>query len=395
MVTDITLRNAKPKEKDYTINVDRGLTLLVKKTGGKLWRFRYTFHKKRNLISVGKYPQVSLRDARDTLQKYLNLLDDGVNPSSYKKGIMEQKKAEKSFKDVAIEWLENKYRGKNQKYREITFSRLENYVYPVIGDASIKHIKAPTVYNLLEEIQLAGKVATGLKINTIISMIFRYGVAKGYCDRDITQDYKGTLDTSRSKHLPALTEPSDIAELLKDIQNYEGSFTVTTALKISPYVFLRPRELAISKWEFIDFEKGHWLIPAECMKMNRDHLIPMPTQVIELLQSIYPVTGHGEYIFPSERKLDKTMNPESVNKAIRRIDNGKYIGRMVAHGFRGMASTTLNESGKFRSDVIEKQLAHQEGNKVRGAYNHAEYLEERTAMMQWYGDYLDVLFRAN
>ncbi len=359
MVTDITLRNAKPKEKDYTINVDRGLSLLVKKTGGKLWRFRYTFNKKRSLISVGKYPQVSLRGARDTLQKYLDLLDDGINPSSYKKGKVEQKKAEKSFRDVAIDWLENKYRGKNQKYREITFSRLENYVYPVIGDASIKHIKAPTVYNLLEEIQLAGKVATGLKVNTIISMIFRYGVAKGHCDRDITQDYKGTLDTSRSKHLPTLTEPSDIAELLKDIQNYEGSFTVTTALKISPYVFLRPRELAISKWEFIDFDKGLWLIPAEYMKMNRDHLIPMPVQVIELLQSLYPVTGHGDYIFPSERKLDKTMNPESVNKAIRRIDNGKYIGRMVAHGFRGMASTILNESGKFRSDVIEKQCSGQ------------------------------------
>jgi integrase len=391
MITDITLRNAKPKDKDYTINVDRGLSLLVKKTGGKLWRFRYTFNSKRSLISAGKYPQTTLRNARDVLQNYLDLLDQGINPSSHKKEKVEQKKAEKSFEDVAVEWLEKKYRGKNEKYRQITFARLENYIYPVIGDASIKSIKASTIYNLLEKIQQSGKVATGQKINSICSMIFKYGVAKGYCNRDVTQDYKGTLDTPRSKHLPTLTEPTDIAELLRDIQSYEGSFTVTTALKISPYVFLRPRELAVSKWEYIDFKKGLWIIPAEFMKMNRDHLVPISTQVRDLLESIYPVTGHGEYIFPSERSLEKTMHPESVNKAIRRIDNGKYIGRMVAHGFRGMASTILNESGKFRSDVIEKQLAHQEGNKVRGAYNHAEYLEERIEMMQWYADYLNDL----
>ena len=221
-------------------------------------------------------------------------------------------------------------------------------------------------------------------------MIFCYGVAKGYCKRDITQDYRGQLKTAQTSNLPALTDIDEIAEFLKDLRNYNGKFTVKTALLISPYVFLRPSELVASKWEYIDFESSHWVIPAEHMKMNRDHLIAFPHQVKALLQKLQPITGYSEYIFPSERDQAKTMNSETVNKAIRRIDNGKYIGHMVSHGFRGMASTILNEN-KFRSDVIEKQLAHQEGNKVRDAYNHAEYLQERTEMMQWYADYLDNL----
>lgn len=389
MITDIQLKNAKPKEKDYTIKVDQGLTLLVTKSGSKLWRFRYTYFGKRNHMSLGQYPQVTIRKARNELQKCLDMLAEGLNPSDQKKKQTEDKKAEKSFREVAYEWHKKFYQDKSKRYSKLVIARLENHAFPTIGHLPIKSITAPTMFNMIEAIQDSGNIVTGKRVNGICSMVFRYSVVKGYSNRDVTADYKNMLKSAKSKHLPTLTEPEEIAELLKDIGAYSGKYIVKVALKISPYVFLRPSELAASKWEYIDFEKCHWIIPAEHMKMNRDHLIPFPEQVKKLLKELHQVTGESNYIFPNEKDSTKPMHSETVNKAIRRIENGKYVGRMVSHGFRGMASTILNESGRFRSDVIEKQLAHQEGNQVRGAYNHAEYLEERTKMMQWYADVLE------
>lgn len=393
MTTDIQLKNAKPKEKNYTIKVDRGLSLLVKSSGSKLWRFRYSYFGKRCLISVGQYPQVTMRQARDKLQEYLDMLSDGINPSTHKKEELEEKRTEKKFRDVALEWYVKKHVDKNKRYSKLVLARLENHAFPVIGHLPIKSIDAPIMFNLIEAIQEAGNIVTGNRVNGICSMVFRYSVVKGYSTRDVTQDYKGMLKTAQSTHLPSLCEPNEVAELLKDINLYKGKFIVKIALQISPYVFLRPNELALSKWEYINFDTSHWVIPAEHMKMGREHLIPFPHQVKTLLKSLYLVTGNSEYIFPNEKDNTKTMHSETVNKALRRIKNGKYIGRMVSHGFRSMASTILNESGQFRSDVIEKQLAHQEGNQVRSAYNHADYLEERTEMTQWYADYLDRLIK--
>ncbi|MGH1540691.1 MAG: tyrosine-type recombinase/integrase [Arenicella sp.] len=390
MITDIQLKNAKPKDKDYTINVDTGLTLLIKATGSKLWRFRYSYLSKRNMISIGKYPQISIKEARTQLEQYQDLLSQGINPATHKKIKVAEKKTEKTFKEVALLWHKKKYKGIDSRYNNLVIARLENHAFPAIGNMPIKSIDAPMMYNLIESIQETGKVQTGKRVNGICSMVFRHGVVKGYCSRDVTMDYKGLLETAKSNHLPTLTDTAEIAEFLQDIRDYKGKIISKIALQISPYVFLRPSELAISKWEFIDFEKSHWLIPAQHMKMNRDHLIPFPSQVKKLLKSLHVITGGSEYIFPSEKDNTKTMHSETVNKAIRRIDDGKYIGRMVSHGFRGMASTILNEN-KFRSDVIERQLAHVENNQVRSAYNHAEYLEERTEMMQWYADYLDSL----
>ena len=243
------------------------------------------------------------------------------------------------------------------------------------------------LFNIIEKIQEDGKYETGKCINTLCSMIFRYGVAKGYCDQDITQHYRGMLKSVKVTHLATLTDPKEIGKLLKDIQAYNGKIVVKTALSIVPNVFLRPNELANSQWEFVDFESSQWFIPPEFMKMKREHLIPMPTQVIQLLKSPHPITGNSKYIFPNDRDSSKPMGSQTINQVLKRLENGKYKGCIVSHGFRSMASTILNEN-KFRSDVIEKQLAHEEKNKVRGAYNHAEYLEERTDIMQWYADHL-------
>ncbi len=392
MITDLKLRNAKSKAKDYSLNVDTGLSVLVKSTGSKLWRFRYSFLGKRCMISVGKYPQVSIKDAKAKQREYFDMLDKGINPSSHKQTQKIKLATEKQFLEVALEWHTKRYKeGEgNARYAKLIIQRMENYLFPVIGKIKVKDIEAPMLFNIMEKIQDSGTIETGKIVNSYCSLIFRYGVAKGYCSRDITQDYKGMLKNGKTKHMPTLTDPDEIAQLLKDMQNFNGSIILKSALLISAYVFVRPSELANSKWEYIDFENSQWLIPAEHMKMKRDHLIPFPFQVKEILESLLPITGHCPFIFHSPRDADKPMNSEAVNNALRRIDAGKYKGRMVSHGFRSMASTTLNEN-KFKPDVIEKQLAHQETNKVRGAYNHAEYLEERTKMMQWYANYLDNL----
>jgi len=393
MITDIQLKNSKPKESDYTIKVDKGLSLLVKKTGSKLWRFRYSFSGKRCMISVGKYPQISIKQARSKQQEYNELLAQGVNPSTNKK--MERAKIsnDQNFKNVALEWHTHKYQQGNLKHKKNVLRRLEKYVFPVIGNLPISDVQAPMLFNIVESIQKTGHIETGKRVNGICSFVFRYGVAKGYCNSDITQNYRGMLKTAKSKHLPTLTKPEEIGELLKDIVDYHGKITVKTALLISPYVFVRPNELVNSKWADVNFDDSHWIIPAEFMKMNRDHLIPFPHQVKSLLIALYPITGESKYIFPSHRDNTKPMNSQTVNQTLKRLKDEKYKGKIVSHGFRGMASTILNEN-KFRHDVIEKQLAHQETNKVRGAYNHAEYLKERTEMMQWYADYLDKLSKA-
>lgn len=382
MATNIEIKNAKPKEKDYTINIDTGLSLLIKATGSKLWRFRYSFSGKRCMTSLGKYPQISMKQAKAKQREYLDMLEDGINPSTHKQVQKVRLATEKYFRTVALEWHTKHYQHGNDRYNKLVLRRLEKYLFLTVGKIPLKNIEAPMLFNLIEGIQDKGYIETGKRVNACCSMIFRYGVAKGYCTRDVTQDYKGMLKSAKPQHMPTLTDEEEIGELLRDMDHYHGTLIVKTALLISAYVFVRPSELANSKWSYIDFEKSHWLIPAKYMKMKRDHLIPFPHQVKTLLEALIPITGNGDYLFPNEKNQGKPMHSETVNKTLRRINGGKYIDRMVSHGFRGMASTILNEN-KFRGDVVEKQLAHQERNKVRGAYNHAEYLEERTEMMQW------------
>lgn len=390
MPSDIQLKNAKPKDKDYTINVDTGLSLLVTSKGSKLWRYRYSFNNKRCMISVGKYPQVSMKQARLKLHHYQEMLEQGINPSTHKQSEKIIRSREKTFQEVALEWHTRHYEQSNDRHKKLMLRRMENHIFPLLGKLPIKTIKPSMLFNIIETIQQAGTIETGKRVNGVCSQVFRYGVAKGYCERDITQDYRGMLKSAKSTHLPTLTKPEEIGELLRDMYDYHGKIIVKTAMLISPYVFVRPSELVNSKWENIDFEKSHWLIPAQFMKMKRDHLIPFPTQVKALLEELYPITCDSGFIFPSDRDYTRPMSAETVNQTLKRIKDAKYKGRIVSHGFRAMASTILNEN-KFRGDVIERQLAHQEKNKVRDAYNHAEYLEERTEMMQWYADYLDSL----
>ncbi|CAC9623768.1 hypothetical protein [uncultured Gammaproteobacteria bacterium] len=389
MATEFEIKNAKPQAKDYTISENGGLFVLIKSSGSKLWRFRYSFAGKRYLISLGKYPQISIKKAKSKHRQYLDLIDEDINPSTHKFSEKVKLATHKTFKEVALEWHDKKQQTGIYKHNKV-LGRLNNYLFPKIGKLPIKQIEPPMLFNIMENIQEEGLIETGNRVNNCASMVFRYGVAKGYCTRDMTADYRGTLKTSINKHMPTLTDKEKIAELLKAISDYHGTKKVKYGLQIISYIFVRASELTNSKWGWIDFDKNQWIIPADFMKMKRDHLIPISGQVKELLLKLKPITGHSEYIFPNDNDSTRAMCPESLNKAIRKLNNGKYIGKMVTHGFRAMASTILN-GHNFKSDVIEKQLAHQERNKVRGAYNRVEYLKERTEIMQWYGDYLDKL----
>ena len=349
MATNIEIKNAKPKEKDYTINVDAGLSLLVKATGSKLWRFRYSFSKKRCMVSLGKYPQISMKQAKAKQREFMDMLEQGINPSTHKQTQKIKLATERPFREVALDWHAKHYQHSNDRHNKLVLRRLEKYLFPLVGKIPLKDIEAPMLFNIIESIQDLGYVETGKRVNSCCSMIFRYGVAKGYCIRDVTQDYKGMLKTAKTKHMPTLTDEDDIGELLRDMDEYHGTIIVKSALLISAYIFVRPSELAHSRWEYIDFESSEWLIPAKYMKMRRDHLIPFPTQVKAILESLLPISGDGEYIFPNEKDPNQPMNSETVNKTLRRIKKGKYIGRMVSHGFRGMASTTGNPPINNRS----------------------------------------------
>jgi integrase len=397
MSTEFKIKNAKPKDKEYTISFSDGLFIVIKPTGNKLWRFRYSFAGKRYLLSLGKYPTTTIKLAKTKQREYLDMLDKGINPSANKHLEKIKRNTAKTFGEVAEDWFENRYKVASKNGKKSVYLRMHKHLIPQIGKLPIKQIEAPMLFNIIEKIQESGLIETGNRLNSTASMIFCYGVAKGYCTRDITADYKGMLKTAPAKHMPSLTENNDIAELLKSIDTYDKDFgtkKVKYGLQIIAYIFVRASELVNSKWEYIDFDKNQWIIPAEFMKMRRDHLIPISSQVKNLLLKLQPITSHSEYIFPNDKDDTRAMCPESLNKAIRKLDSGKYIGKMVTHGFRSMASTILNEH-KFRSDVIEKQLAHGERNKIRGVYNRAEYLPERVELMQWYADYLDGLKKSN
>jgi len=215
MTTNIEIKNAKPKDKDYTINVDAGLSLLVKATGSKLWRFRYSVSKKRCMVSLGKYPHVSMKQAKAKQREYMDMLEQGINPSAHKQTQKIKLATERSFKEVALDWHTKHYQHSNDRYSKLVLRRLEKYLFPLIGRVPLKNIEAPTLFNIIESIQDLGHIETGRRVNSCCSMIFRYGVAKGNCNRDVTQDYKGMLKNATTKHMPTLTDEDEISELLR------------------------------------------------------------------------------------------------------------------------------------------------------------------------------------
>ncbi len=387
-LADTTVKNAKPKTKPYKLADGGGMYLLITPKGQKWWRLDYRLNGKRKTLSLGVYPNVKLKKARKRREAARESIDDGLDPSDIRKGEKAAREGTDTFKAVAEEWFAKWRIGKAPHYTEKVQGRLKNDVYPWLGDTVINDIQPKDLLRVLRRVESRGAVESGHRIRQHCSAVFRYAVASGYADRDPIQDLRGALLPTKPKHYASIIEPKKIGELLRAIDAYEGQLITRCALALTALTFVRPGELRKAEWSEIDFETTQWRIPAEKMKMDRPHIVPLSEQALEILKEIKPLTGSGRFLFPSIRSLKRPMSENTVTAALRGMG---YSGdEMTAHGFRSMASTRLNEMG-WNTDAIERQLAHVEGNTVKAAYNYAEHLEERRRMMQAWADYLDGL----
>jgi integrase len=389
-LTVTEVKNTKPKEKAFKLSAEKGLYLLVNPSGSKLWKFKYRFNGTEKKLSLGAYPDVGLtqaREKRDEARKHLaNDIDPGVLKQSNKRARKEA--AANTFEAIAREWHTKFISQWSKEHGERILIGLEKDIFPWLGRRPITEITTPEMLGALQRIEQRGAIETAHRIRSNCSKVFRYAIVSGLAERDPCYDLQGALPPIKTKHHASITDPNKIGDLLRAIESYEGFFPTKCAFRLSPLLFVRPGELRQAEWSEINFEKAEWRIPAEKMKMREVHIVPLATQAIAILQELYPLTGHGKYLFHSIRSLQRPMSENTITGALRRI--GYTSEEMTAHGFRSMASTLLNEQG-WNRDAIERQLSHGERNKIRAAYNYAEYLPERREMMQAWADYLEEL----
>lgn len=392
MLTPSAVANAKPQAKPYKLADERGMYLLVKPDGARWWRFDYRRPdaRTRNTLSLGTYPDVSLRKAREKRDEARALLADGIDPGNQRKAIKAagEERAANSFAALAEEWLAKQAARMAPATLEKARWTFDDLVFPWIGSRPIADIDAPEMLKLLRRIEERGAHETAHRTKQRCGQVFRYAIATGRARHDPTADLRGALAPVVSKSRAAITDPAKMGDLLRAMDSYAGSFVVRCALRLAPLVFVRPGELRKAEWSEFDLDAAVWRIPAAKMKMREEHIVPLPSQALAILRDLLPLTGDGQYLFPSVRTKARTMSENTVNAALRGLGFDKDT--MTGHGFRAMASTRLNEMG-WAPDVIERQLAHAERNKVRAAYNRAQYLEERTRMMQAWAEYLDAL----
>ncbi len=389
MLTDITARQAKPKDKAYKISDSGGLYLLVNSIG-KYWRMDYRYAGKRKTLAIGVYPRISLVEARKKRDEAKDQLANDIDPA-LTKAIRKQavfQASENTFKAIALEW----HAKTSKTWAESTANNIKRYlekdIFPWLGNRAIKDITAPDLLAVLRKIESRGAHEKAQRCREDAGRVFRYAVATGRAERDPSGDLRGALTPVKVKHHASITDPKAIGALLRSIKGFSGSYITKCALQLVPLVFVRPGELRHAEWQEIDFDKREWRIPAHKMKMGDVHIVPLSPQALEILQSIHPLTGDGQYIFPSIRSGARPMSENTVNAALRRM--GYEKDEMTGHGFRSMASTLLHEHG-WPHEAIERQLAHAERNKVVAAYNYAEHLPKRKEMMCWWADYLDEL----
>lgn len=389
-LTDAKVRNAKSGIKQTKLFDGDGLFLLVVPNGGKWWRFKYRFGGKEKLLSFGTYPEVSLADAREKRFKARKQVAAGVDPGEVRKAQQAaDAEQENTFEVVAREWHGKFSATWSPSHAKTTLRRLEADVFSVIGARPIGEIKAPQLLALLRRIESRGALETAHRVRTVCGQVFRYAVATGRAERDPAADLKGALPPYKKSHLAAITEPAKVADLLKAIDGYQGSFVVKCAMQLAPLVFVRPGELRQAEWAEIDLDAGEWNIPAERMKMKEPHLVPLSAQAVAILRELQALTGRSRYLFPSARSNARPMSNNAINAALRRM--GYEKDEMTGHGFRAMARTILDEVLQFRPDFIEHQLAHAVRDPNGRAYNRTAHLGERKKMMQTWADYLDGL----
>jgi integrase len=388
-LSELKVRNAKPKEKFYKLTDGDGLYIHVTEKGAKLWRFRYRFGGKEKLLALGAYPEISLLDARQRRDEARRQLANGFDPGEIRKAQKQSTIQEtETFEAIAREWHTRFFSTWSEGYAATLMSRLELYIFPWIGKRPIAEIKVPELLAVLRRIESRGILDTTQRVRIICGQVFRYAVVTGRAERDPTTDLKGALPQPQKINRAAITEPKKAGKLLRAIDSYQGSFVVQCALKLAPLVFVRPGELRHAEWEEIDLENAEWNIPGSKMKMKEPHLVPLSRQAIEILTELKKLTGAGRYVFPG-RTSERPMSDNAILAALRNMGYAKE--EMSGHGFRAMARTILDEVLQIRPDFIEHQLAHAVRDPNGRAYNRTAHLTERRKMMQQWADYLDGL----
>jgi integrase len=390
-LTDLRIRAAKAKEKSYKLADEKGLYLLITPQGSKCWRLKYRFMGKEKALALGKYPEISLSEAREKQNHARGQLAHEIDP-----GVAKQisKRATQtiltnSFEAVGREWL-SKYSGAwGKSHKDTIFSRLEKDIFPWIGKNPISEITAPQLLSVLRRIEARGTLETAHCNHQYCGRIFRYGIATGKCERDPSADLRGAVPPVIVRHRAAILEPEKLGALFRVIQGYQGYFVTKCALQLLPFVFVRPGELRNAEWSEINLETADWNIPPEKMKMRQPHLVPLSRQAIHILEELYPLTGQGKYLFPGCRTKSRPISDNTINAALKRL--GYQANELTAHGFRATARTILDETLDFRPDIIEHQLAHAVKDPNGRAYNRTSHLQVRREMMQQWANYLGEL----
>ena len=391
-LTDTACRTSKPREKAYKLSDAGGLHLLIQPNGSRLWRQAYRFHGKQKLIALGSYPIVPLASARAAREVNKGLLAKGVDPSAQRKidRIGERAMASNTFRAVGDELME-KFRLEGDDPKTLSKKKwLLGFVNEDLGDRPVSQIKAPELLDALRKIERRGRHDSARRARSLAGRVFKYAIATGKAERDPSVDLIGALVVAKVQHRAAIVDPIRVGALLRAVDDLDGQPTTRSSLQLIALTFVRPGELRHAEWAEFDFgKKPVWNIPAEKMKMPRPHKVPLAPQAIAVLTGIREITGSSKYVFPQVRSWHRPISDGTLNAALRRMGYDKT--EMTAHGFRSTASTLLNESGRWHGDAIERQLAHQEEDETRAAYNHAEFWSERVDMMEWWANYLDEL----
>jgi integrase len=394
-LSDMEVKKAKSTNKQQKLSDGGGLYLLVHPNGGKYWQMAYRFGGKQKTLSLGIYPDITLAEARERREQARKLLANDTDPGMVKQAQKVETAAavaliENTFEVVGREWFAKHSPNWNKSHSSKILARLENDVFPWIGAKPVGDIAAPVLLTAIRRIETRGALETAHRVLAYCGQIFRYAVATGRAERDPTGDLRGALPpVKKDNHFAAITEPKKVGELMRDIDGYQGSFIVQSAFKLSPLLFVRPGELRKMEWKDVNLDSAEWVYRVS--KTDTMHIVPLARQAVEVLREIHPLTGHGRLVFHGERDHDRPMSDNAIRSALRRM--GWANDEMTPHGFRAMASTILDNMG-YKQEWLERQLAHEEANKVKAAYKRDAwrmYLPERTTMMQAWADYLDKL----
>lgn len=387
-LSDVKVKAAKPKEKDYILTDGNGLQMRVRTNGSKLWNFNYIqpVTKKRINMGLGTFPEVSLAQARKRTVEARELVAQGLDPKEKRDAERHAKKAatEHTFENISAAWFELKKDSVTPAYAEDIWRSLTLHVFPDLATTPISAITAPKVISLLRPLETKGSLETVKRLTQRLNEIMTYGVNSGLIHANPLSGIRSVFKKPKKKNMAALP-PDELKELMVAIANASIKRTTRCLIEWQLHTMTRPAEAATSRWADIDFEKKIWTIPAERMKKRRIHIIPLTEQALALLEAIKPYSGHREYIFPADREPRTHCNSQTANMALKRMG---FEGRLVSHGMRSMASTILNEHG-WDPELIEVALAHVDKDEVRSAYNRADYIERRRPMMAWWSEHIE------